>query len=125
MTDGTLLDSLARTQLQSLAEEVKTEGWGWVDIAPRVTSADLHRFEFLPTQWREPTDAETSRLHELDERQAQIDDRLDGQESDTQMPEEEERAMNAERDALLREREAIDEARVGLFALSSRYWPAR
>ena len=112
MTDGALLDSLARTQLQSLAEEVKTEGWGWVDIAPRVTSADLYRFEFLPTQWREPTDAESSRLRELDERQAQIDDRLDGQESDTQMPEEEERALNAERDALRREREAIDEARV-------------
>lgn len=42
LTDSALLDALARDKLAPLAEQVRAEGWAWVDAAPRATASDLY-----------------------------------------------------------------------------------
>lgn len=42
LTDGALLDTLARDKLVPLAEQVRAEGWAQVDAAPRATASDLY-----------------------------------------------------------------------------------
>ena len=38
LTDSALLDTLARDKLAPLDEQVRAEGWAWVDAAPRATA---------------------------------------------------------------------------------------
>jgi len=77
LADAVLLDTLARDKLAAVADEVRAEGWGWVDVAPRATYADLHRFQRVRATRREPGKAEAKRIAKLEAEQAQLQDRLD------------------------------------------------
>ncbi|HCF5866351.1 ParB/RepB/Spo0J family partition protein [Pseudomonas aeruginosa] len=65
LTDAELLERLAQDKLASLADEVKAEGWAWVDATPSVTHADLHAFQRAPRERREPNKREAARIETL------------------------------------------------------------
>lgn len=77
LADTALLDALARNKLATVADEVRAEGWGWVDVAPRATYADLHRFQRVRATRREPGKAEAKRIAKLEAEQAKLQERLD------------------------------------------------
>ncbi|HTH08839.1 MAG TPA: ParB/RepB/Spo0J family partition protein, partial [Acidovorax sp.] len=69
LTDSALLDTLARDKLAPLAEQVRAEGWAWVDAAPRATASDLYQFQRARSTRREPTKTEAKRIAKLEDRQ--------------------------------------------------------
>ena len=77
LADAVLLDTLARDKLAVVAEEVRAEGWGWVEAAPRATFADLHAFQRVRAARREPGKTEAKRIAKLEAEQAKLQDRLD------------------------------------------------
>lgn len=77
LADAVLLDALARDKLAAVADEVRAEGWGWVDVAPRTTYADLHRFQRVRATRREPAKAEAKRIAKLEAEQAKLQERLE------------------------------------------------
>lgn len=105
MTDAELLDVLARDRLAPVAEQVRQEGWGWVDVAPRVTHADLHQFQRARSTQRQPGKAEAKRIAKLEERQAQLQTWLD---DDEELSDEEVQGMQDELDRLGSELDAIE-----------------
>ncbi|MBE7417383.1 MAG: ParB/RepB/Spo0J family partition protein [Ideonella sp.] len=97
LTDAGLLDSLVRDKLAPVVEQVRHEGWGWVDVAPRATHADLHQFQRARCTRRQPGKAEAKRIAKLEERQAQLQARLD---DDEDMSDEEAQGLQDELDRL-------------------------
>ncbi len=77
LADAALLDTLARDKLAAVADEVRAEGWGWVDVAPRATYAVLHRFQRVRAARREPGKAEAKRIAKLEAEQAKLQEGLD------------------------------------------------
>ena len=77
LADAALLDALARDKLAAVAEDVRAEGWGWVDVAPRATYADLHRFQRVRATRREPGKTEAKHIAKLQAEQAKLQERLD------------------------------------------------
>ncbi|MFG5778839.1 ParB N-terminal domain-containing protein [Comamonas sp. J-3] len=100
LTDAALLDRLAQDRLAGIAAEVKTEGWAWVDATPGVTHADLHAFQRVPRERREPTKREAQRIEKLQAKVQAIGEALD----DALDAEDEDKA-----DALQEEGEAVGE----------------
>ncbi|QTD44102.1 ParB/RepB/Spo0J family partition protein [Ottowia testudinis] len=100
LTDAALLDRLAQDRLASIAAEVKAEGWAWVDATPGVTHADLHAFQRVPRERREPTKREAQRIEKLQAKVQAIGEALD----DALDAEDEDKA-----DALQEEGEAVGE----------------
>lgn len=99
LTDGALLEALARDKLAPMAEQVRAEGWAWVDAAPRATSSDLYQFQRARSTRREPNKAETKRIVKLENRQAKLQERLDDEQA---------QALHNEMDQLGNELEAIE-----------------
>jgi ParB family chromosome partitioning protein len=106
LTDAALLDSLSKERLAPMAEQVQAEGWGWVDVAPRATYADLHQFQRMRSKRREPSKAEAKRIAKLEARQRKLQDRLDDENED--MTDEQAQAVQDEMDTLGNELEAIE-----------------
>lgn len=106
LTDAALLESLAKDRLATVAEQVQAEGWGWVDVAPRATYADLHQFQRMRSKRREPSKAEAKRIARLETQQRKLQDRLDDENED--MTDEQAQAMQDEMDNLGNELEAIE-----------------
>jgi ParB family transcriptional regulator, chromosome partitioning protein len=105
-TDAALLESLAKERLALVADQVHAEGWGWVDVAPRATYADLHQFQRMRSQRREPSKAEAKRIAKLEAQQGKLHDRLDDENED--MTDEQAQAAQDEMDTLGNELEAIE-----------------
>jgi ParB family chromosome partitioning protein len=74
LTDAALLTKLANDKLSKLADEVRAEGWGWVEAAPNATHADLAAFQRAPTEKREPTAKEAKRIAKLEKEIARADE---------------------------------------------------
>lgn len=106
LTDAALLESLAKERLAPMAEQVQAEGWGWVDVAPRATYADLHQFQRMRTKPREPSNVEAKRIAKLEAQQRKLQDRLDDENED--MTDEQAQAAQDEVDSLGNELEAIE-----------------
>ena len=81
-TDAGLLEKLARDRLADAAESLRAEGWGWVEVTPRVSSAELHTFQRARRSRREPTKAEAKRIEKLEAEQALLQDKLDHEDDD-------------------------------------------
>lgn len=62
LIDEALLERLVREKLARLAEDVRAEGWAWVDAVPHLNYDDRQAFQNAPRQWREPTAREARRL---------------------------------------------------------------
>ena len=107
LTDGALLDALAQDKLAPMAEQVRTEGWAWVDAAPRATSSDLYQFQRARSTRREPGKAEAKRIAKLEDRQAKLQERLDDENED--MTDEQAQALQAEMDELGNELDAFEQ----------------
>lgn len=106
LADAALLESLAKERLAPVAEQVQAEGWGWVDVAPRATYADLHQFQRMRSKRREPSKAEAKRIAKLEAQQRKLQDRLDDENDD--MTDEQAQATQDEMDSLGNELEAIE-----------------
>jgi ParB family chromosome partitioning protein len=106
LTDGALLESLARGKLASMVEQVQAEGWAWVDAAPRATSADLYQFQRARSTRREPNKLEAKRIAKLEAQQAKLQDRVDDENED--MTDEQAQALHTEMDELGNELETIE-----------------
>jgi ParB family chromosome partitioning protein len=109
-TDFGLLDQLARERLAAVAEQVRGEGWSWVDVAPRATCAELHAFQRAPRARREPNKAEAKRLAKLEAQQTELQDQLDAE--DAELSEEQMQAMQENLDRLGNELDAIEQSLV-------------
>ena len=106
LTDAALLESLTKDRLVPVAEQVQAEGWGWVDVAPRATYADLHQFQRMRSKRREPSKAEAKRIAKLEAQQRKLQVRLDDENED--MTDEQAQAMQDEMDSLGNELEAFE-----------------
>lgn len=106
LTDGGLLESLARDKLASIVEQVRAEGWAWVDAAPRATSADLYQFQRARSTRRAPNKTEAKRIAKLEAQQAKLQDRVDDENED--MTDEQAQALHTEMDELGNELETIE-----------------
>lgn len=109
-TDFGLLDHLARERLSPVAEQVRSEGWSWVDVAPRATSAELHAFQRAPRVRREPNRAEAKRIAKLEAQQTALQEQLDAE--DAELSEEQVQAMQEDIDRLGSELDAIEQSLV-------------
>lgn len=107
LTDTGLLDALARDKLSAVAESVRAEGWGWVEAAPRATTAELHGFQRVRPTRREPGKAEAKRLAKLEAEQRRIQDKLDDE--DTDLSDDGVQALHEELDRLGDELDAIEQ----------------
>ena len=106
LTDGALLDSQARDKLAPLAEQVRAEGWAWVDAAPRAAASDLYQFQRARSTRREPTKTEAKRIAKLEDQQAKLQEQLDDENEDT--TDEQAQALHDAMDALGNELEAME-----------------
>lgn len=106
LTDAALLETLAKDRLAQVVEQVQAEGWGWVDVAPRATYADLHQFQRMRSKRREPSKAEAKRIAKLEAQQRKLQDRLDDE--NEEMTDEQAQAMQDAMDSLGNELEAIE-----------------
>jgi ParB family chromosome partitioning protein len=110
LTDAALLESLAKERIAPVAERVQAAGWGWADMAPRATYADLHQFQRMRSKRREPNKAEAKRIAKLEAQQGKLHDRLDDETED--MTDEQAQAVQDEMDTLGNELEAIERSLV-------------
>jgi ParB family chromosome partitioning protein len=77
LTDAALLETLVRGKLAALAEDVRAEGWAWVEATPHISSADRQAFQNAPRQRREPTAREARRIASLQTRLDKLDAELE------------------------------------------------
>lgn len=113
LTDAGLLETLARHKLAAIVEQVQLEGWGWVEVAPRATAAELHVFQRARRTRRDPNRTEAKRIAKLEGRQNELQDRLDDE--DAELTEDGVRALQEELDGELNSlrRGTTRHARVG------------
>jgi ParB family chromosome partitioning protein len=107
LTDAGLLETLARHKLAAVVEQVQLEGWGWVELAPRATAAELHVFQRVRRTRRDPSRTEAKRIAKLEGRQNELQDRLDDE--DAELSEDGVRALQEELDQLGNELEVIEQ----------------
>ena len=77
LTDAALLETLVRGKLDTLAEDVRAEGWAWVEAVPHISHAERQAFHTAPRQRREPTAREARRIASLQGRLEKIDTTLE------------------------------------------------
>ncbi|MEK6419372.1 MAG: ParB/RepB/Spo0J family partition protein [Burkholderia gladioli] len=77
LTDAALLETLVRGKLDALAEDVRGEGWAWVEAVPHMSHTDRQTFQNAPRQRCEPTAREARRIASLQSRLDKIDTTLE------------------------------------------------
>ncbi|MGP5868180.1 ParB N-terminal domain-containing protein [Pseudomonas aeruginosa] len=77
LTDAALLETLVRGKLEVLAENVRAEGWAWVEAVPQFSYADRQAFQSAPRTRREPTAREARRIASLQARLEKVDAELE------------------------------------------------
>ncbi|MFC6280887.1 MULTISPECIES: ParB/RepB/Spo0J family partition protein [Burkholderiales] len=77
LTDTGVLEMLVRDKLETLAEDVRAEGWAWVEAVPHLAYEDRQAFQNAPRHRREPTTREARRIASLETRLEKIDAELE------------------------------------------------
>jgi len=77
LTDAALIDRLAQAKLAGIADEVRREGWTWVEAVPAATYADLQAFQRAPKERRKPNAREAKRIAKLQAKVQGIGEALD------------------------------------------------
>jgi len=77
LTDTALIDRLAQDKLVSIADEVRSEGWAWIEAVPAATYADLQAFQRAPKEQRKPNAREAKRIAKLEAKVLEVGDALD------------------------------------------------
>ncbi|HEC0381962.1 ParB/RepB/Spo0J family partition protein [Pseudomonas aeruginosa] len=87
ITDLPLLDKLAIEKLEPIAEPIRAEGWGWVEVMPRFNTSDLYKFgrihplpvELTPEQQTERASLKAA----LDQLETEIENAFEAEDFDT------------------------------------------
>ena len=77
LTDAALVDRLAQDKLTGIADEVRREGWAWVEAVPAATYADLQSFQRAPKERRKPNAREAKRIAKLQAKEQEIGEALE------------------------------------------------
>ncbi|TYC51603.1 ParB/RepB/Spo0J family partition protein [Zoogloea oleivorans] len=77
LTDAALIDRLAQDKLAGIADEVRREGWAWVEAVPAATYADLQAFQRAPKERRKPNAREAKRIAKLQAKVLEVGEALD------------------------------------------------
>ncbi|HGM8343989.1 TPA: ParB N-terminal domain-containing protein [Pseudomonas aeruginosa] len=77
LTDTAVLETLVRDKLATLAEDVRAEGWAWVEAVPHLAYEERQAFQNAPRHRREPTTCEARRIASLETRLEKIDAELE------------------------------------------------
>ncbi len=77
LTDTAVLETLVRGKLDALAEDVRAEGWAWVEAVPHLAYEERQAFQNAPRHRREPTTREARRIASLQTRLDKIDAELE------------------------------------------------
>ena len=77
LTDTAVLETLVRDKLATLAEDVRAEGWAWVEAVPHLAYEERQAFQNAPRQRREPSAREARRIASLQSRLDKIDAELE------------------------------------------------
>jgi len=77
LTDTGVLETLVRDKLETLAEDVRAEGWAWVEAVPHLACEERQAFQNAPRHRREPTTREARRIASLETRLEKIDAELE------------------------------------------------
>jgi len=109
IADRELLDRIAADMLQPFAEQVKAEGWGWVEVRARVAPNALLGFNRCPNERREPTDHEATQITALEQRLEQLDGELQALYDDEseELDEDKVGALEAENERCVADLEAL------------------
>ncbi|MFF6656522.1 ParB N-terminal domain-containing protein [Pseudomonas aeruginosa] len=108
LTDAALLETLVRGKLEALAEDVRAEGWAWVEAVPQFSYADRQAFQSASRIRREPTAREARRIASLQARLEKVDAELEdayGSEDEEKVPTLEQRS-----EQVAAELHAVDES---------------
>ncbi len=92
-----------------MTDQVRGEGWAWVDTVPSLTPAELYGFARTRRDRRAPNKTEAKRIAKLQARQQAIDDQLNAEEAED-IAEKEAQALYAESDRIGAELDAIHES---------------
>ena len=76
LSDAALIDRLAQDKLTGIADEVRREGWAWVEAVPAATYADLQAFQRAPKERRKPNAREAKRIDKLQAKVQEIGETL-------------------------------------------------
>ncbi|MBY5286873.1 ParB/RepB/Spo0J family partition protein [Pseudomonas aeruginosa] len=76
LTDTAVLETLVRDKLAMLAEDVRAEGWAWLEAVPHLAYEERQAFQNAPRHRREPTSSEARRIASLETRLEKIDAEL-------------------------------------------------
>lgn len=76
LTDAALLEQLAQAKLETVAEGVRREGWGWLEVVPNTTAADLQGFQRAPKEARQPNAREAKRIAKVQEKVQAVEEAL-------------------------------------------------
>ncbi|HEK3745024.1 TPA: ParB N-terminal domain-containing protein [Pseudomonas aeruginosa] len=111
LTDAALLETLVRGKLDAQAEDVRAEGWAWVEAVPHMSHADRQAFQSAPRQRREPTAREARRIASLQTRldkiDAELEDAYDAEDEDKT------EALEPRREQVAGELQAMEDALQG------------
>ncbi|MDG9938990.1 ParB N-terminal domain-containing protein [Stenotrophomonas maltophilia] len=77
LTDTAVLETLVRDKLATLAEDVRAEGWAWLEAVPHLAYEERQAFQNAPRHRREPTTREARRIASLETRLEKIDAELE------------------------------------------------
>ncbi|MBV8470931.1 MAG: ParB N-terminal domain-containing protein [Burkholderiaceae bacterium] len=77
LTDAAVLETLVREKLETLADDVRAEGWAWVEAVPHLAYEERQAFQNAPRHRREPTAREARRIASLENRLEKIDAELE------------------------------------------------
>ncbi|MBF2927929.1 ParB N-terminal domain-containing protein [Pseudomonas aeruginosa] len=77
LTDTAVLETLVRDKLATLAEDVRAEGWAWVEAVPHLAYEERQALQNAPRHRREPTTREARRIASLETRLEKIDAELE------------------------------------------------
>jgi len=111
LTDAALLETLVRGKLDAHAEDVRAEGWAWVEAVPHVSYAERQAFQNAPRQRREPTAREARRIASLQNRLDKIDAELE--EAYDAEDEDKTEALEPRREQVAGELQAVEDALQG------------
>ncbi|PTD99454.1 ParB/RepB/Spo0J family partition protein [Pandoraea apista] len=107
LTDAALLETLLRGKLDAQAEDVRAEGWAWVEAVPHMSYAERQEFQNAPRQRREPTAREARRIASLQNRLDKIDAELEA--AYDAEDEDKTEALEPRREQVAEELQAIEE----------------
>lgn len=107
LTDAALLEMLVRGKLVARAEDVRAEGWAWVEAVPHMSHADRQTFQNAPRHRREPTTREARRIASLQTRLDKLDAELE--EANDAEDEGKTEALESRHEQVAEELQAIEE----------------